>query len=171
MELTACRSRFSVIGRANLDLIWAAARFYVMPHGEVMIIRKFQQKDKNSLVDLWLKVFPDDPPHNKPAKVIDQKLAVDDLIFVAEEESNIIGACIAGYDGHRGWLYAVAVSKSQRRKGVGTKLIKTAIESLKSLGCDKINIQIRATNTKVAAFYKSLGFSTEERLSMGLLLG
>ncbi len=136
-----------------------------------MNIRKFQEKDREPLITLWQRVFPDDPPHNEPAKVISAKLAVDDLIFVAEQNSQIIGACMAGYDGHRGWLYAVAVSPDLRRSGTGTLLVNAAIQQLENLGCVKVNLQIRPKNTSVAAFYKSLGFATEDRLSMGVLLG
>jgi ribosomal protein S18 acetylase RimI-like enzyme len=132
-----------------------------------MNIRKFHNSDKSSLISLWQTVFPDDPPHNEPSSVIEMKLAVDDLIIVAESERELIGACMAGYDGHRGWLYAVAVAPSHRRKGIGEKLVKFTMQSLKHLGCIKINLQIRSTNTEVAAFYKSLGFSIEDRLSMG----
>ena len=135
-----------------------------------MNIRKYQDKDKGALIALWESVFPADPPHNKPSKVIEQKLAIDDLIFVAEHHNEIVGACIAGYDGHRGWLYAVAVSHHHRRKGLGKRIVNTAINSLRQLGCDKVNIQIRATNTAVVDFYKALGFSTEDRLSMGVLI-
>lgn len=119
---------------------------------------------------MWKSAFPEDPPHNEPSKVIEQKLVIDDLIFVAEDNNKIIGACIAGYDGHRGWFYAVAVSQSHRRKGTGTKLIQTATKALKSIGCTKVNLQIRATNTAVADFYKSLGFLIEDRLSMGAFI-
>lgn len=70
---------------------------------QAMAIRKYQDGDRGSLVALWNTVFPDDPPHNEPQSVIDAKLAVDDLIFVAEWNGKIVGACIAGYDGHRGW--------------------------------------------------------------------
>jgi len=135
-----------------------------------MIIRKYQAKDKSQLVEMWKRAFPNDPPHNEPSKVIEQKLAMDDLIFVVEDDNAIVGACIAGYDGHRGWLYAVAVSQSHRRKGTGTKLIQMAIQNFKSIGCTKVNLQIRATNTVVAEFYKSLGFLTEDRLSMGAFI-
>ncbi len=135
-----------------------------------MEIRKYEDKDKAALVELWQSAFPDDPSHNEPSLVIEQKLAVDDLIFVAESNKKISGACIAGYDGHRGWLYAVAVSKTDRRKGIGSKLIQQAINDLKRLGCNKVNLQIRATNTAVAEFYKSLSFSIEDRLSMGVLI-
>ncbi len=135
-----------------------------------MKIRKIEKGDKESLIQLWKKVFPDDPPHNEPSSVLEAKLKVDDLIFVAELDETIVGGCIAGYDGHRGWLYAVAVLPEYRRVGIGKKLVQAAMESLKELGCIKVNLQIRSTNTEVAAFYKSLGYSVEDRLSMGAFL-
>jgi ribosomal protein S18 acetylase RimI-like enzyme len=137
---------------------------------EVMDIRKYQEKDQSSLIDLWNTVFSDDPPHNEPLIVIKAKLAVDDLIFIAENDGKLVGACMAGYDGHRGWLYAVAVLKQHRRNGTGAELVKYAMQALRERGCIKVNLQIRTTNTKVAAFYKALGFATEERLSMGAFI-
>jgi ribosomal protein S18 acetylase RimI-like enzyme len=141
-----------------------------MHHEKIMSIRKYQEADRSSLIQLWNTVFPNDPPHNEPSIVIEAKLAVDDLIFVSEHEDKLIGACMAGYDGHRGWLYAVAVQKDQRRSGTGAALVKYAMQSLKEIGCIKVNLQIRSTNTGVATFYKSLGFETEERLSMGAFI-
>ena len=135
-----------------------------------MKIRKFQEKDRASLIELWKTVFPDDPPHNEPSKVIEAKLAVDELIFIAESNNEIVGTSMAGYDGHRGWLYAVAVLPEHRRSGTGSLLIKHAIQCLKELGCIKVNLQIRSTNTDVAEFYKSLGFKVEDRISMGFLI-
>jgi len=132
-------------------------------------IRKYRAEDKQQLVELWNLIFPDDPPHNEPSRVIDAKLAVDDLIFIAEENEEIIGACMAGYDGHRGWLYAVAMKPEYRRNGEGGRLVKTVMQALQDLGCIKINLQIRSSNTEVAAFYKSLGFAVEDRMSMGIL--
>ena len=139
--------------------------------GQAMIIRKYQAADHSSLVELWEKVFPDDPPHNEPSVVIEAKLAVDDLIFVAVCNGDLVGACMAGYDGHRGWLYAVTVLQQHRRTGAGAELVAHAIRALKERGCVKVNLQIRSTNTQVAAFYRSLGFTVEERLSMGVLIG
>jgi ribosomal protein S18 acetylase RimI-like enzyme len=142
----------------------------VIYHEQNMNIRKFQDTDRTSLIELWNTAFPDDPPHNEPSIIIDAKLAVDDLIFIAEQEGKLVGACMAGYDGHRGWLYAVAVAKDQRRSGTGAALVKYAMQSLEKIGCIKVNLQIRSTNTEVAAFYKSLGFAIEERLSMGAFI-
>lgn len=136
-----------------------------------MKIRQFCEFDRSDLIKLWHAVFPDDPSHNEPSKVIESKLAIDNLIFIAEHEGLIIGACMAGYDGHRGWLYAVAVCNEQRRSGVGSALVQHAIQALKVMGCIKVNLQIRATNTQVTTFYESLGFVIEERLSMGTFIG
>lgn len=135
-----------------------------------MHFRKFVAQDRRALIELWRRVFPDDPPHNEPASVIDTKLAVDDLILVVELDDEIIGACMAGWDGHRGWLYAVAVAPEFRRTGVGSMLVKFAMQALRELGCIKVNLQIRASNTEIVTFYQSLGFSIEERLSMGALI-
>lgn len=135
-----------------------------------MNIRKFKNSDRKTLIELWSAVFPDDPPHNEPSILIDSKLAVDDLIFVAEHNGKLIGACMAGYDGHRGWLYAVGVLQECRRNGAGAALVKFAMQSLNEIGCVKVNLQIRATNVEVAAFYSALGFAVEERLSMGAFI-
>jgi ribosomal protein S18 acetylase RimI-like enzyme len=133
-------------------------------------IRKYKEADEQLLIKLWEEVFPESSPHNEPSKMLREKLAVDDLIFVVEEGQKLVGACIAGYDGHRGWLYAVAVAESKRRGGTGSELIKYTMDALKKVGCEKVNLQIRSTNTKVKAFYESLGFITEDRLSMGRIV-
>lgn len=79
----------------------------------------------------------------------------------------MIGSVMAGYDGHRGWLYRVAVAASHRHRGVGAVLIQEAEKRLWALGCVKINLQMRGTNQSVTAFYQSLGYMVEERISMG----
>ena len=133
-----------------------------------MHIRTFEKKDEAAVSALWQQIFPDDPPHNAPAIVIRQKLQCQpELFFVGELDGGIVGTVLSGYDGHRGWLYSVAISPTQRRNGLGTKLIKHAEKALNSVGCTKINLQIRSTNATVVAFYEKLGYEAEERISMG----
>ena len=74
---------------------------------------------------------------------------------------------MAGYDGHRGWLYAVAVLPAYRRDGIASALIREAERRLLALGCPKINLQVVAANASTAAFYEKLGYAVEERISMG----
>ncbi len=130
-------------------------------------ISKYSQQDEANLIQFWRNAFPNDPAHNAPDKMIKAKLAVDDLIYLMKYEGRIVGACMAGYDGHRGWLYAVATAASHRRLGIGKQLVTHVVQEFKRKGCIKLNLQIRAENTQVASFYQSLGFEVEERLSMG----
>lgn len=132
------------------------------------IVRSFVAEDRPALEQLWSEVFPDDPPANDPAGLIDRKLLVQpELILVAEQNAVLVGAIMAGFDGVRGWLHHLAVAKSHRRQGIARSLVQTAESELKRLGCPKVNLQVRATNASVVAFYQSLGYSVEERISMG----
>ena len=136
-----------------------------------MEIRPYQAADFDGLDALWREAFPDDPPRNRAAQSVPAKLALnDDLLFVAVEDDQVVGSIMAGYDGHRGWLYSVAVRQDAKRRGIGTGLVQTAEAALRRLGCAKINLQVRSTNAAVIAFYKGLGFSVEDHISMGRLL-
>ncbi|MDD2920130.1 GNAT family acetyltransferase [Rhodoferax sp.] len=121
---------------------------------------------------LWQVAFGYEDAHNAPDLVIDKKLAMDDgLFFVAMAEGAVAGTIMAGYDGHRGWLYSVAVHPAQRKQGLGGALVRHAENALIRRGCLKINLQIRGGNERVAAFYESLGFVIEPRVSMGKRIG
>jgi ribosomal protein S18 acetylase RimI-like enzyme len=126
---------------------------------------------RSQVIALWEAVFGYDAPHNKPGLVIDKKLAAhDDLFFVATAGDQIVGTLMAGYDGHRGWMYSVAVDPAHRKQGIGSQLVSFAEQALTDKGCVKINLQILEGNEGVTAFYTSLGYSEEKRISMGKLL-
>jgi ribosomal protein S18 acetylase RimI-like enzyme len=108
---------------------------------------------------LWSQAFPTYPPRNRAAVSIPKKLAEHpELFLIAVDEDFVVGSAMVGYDGHRGWLYSVAVLSSHRRR------------RLAKLGRVKINLQITGENFAVAEFYKSLGYAVEERISMGKVL-
>jgi ribosomal protein S18 acetylase RimI-like enzyme len=134
----------------------------------IEIVECNNARDRAQAERLWKKVFGYDASHNEPGLVIDKKLAVcDGLFFVALSKREVIGTVIAGYDGHRGWIYSLAVAPTHQRRGVGTELLKLAEKELCIRGCLKINLQIVEENKNVAAFYLSNGYKTEKRISMG----
>ena len=121
---------------------------------------------------LWDEVFPTDSPWNKAPVAIPAKLKVQpELFVVAEEAGDVIGTVMAGYDGHRGWLYSVAVKPTHQRRGIGSALLEEAERRFARAGCTKANLQIRAGNEAVAAFYRTHGYMVEERISMGKRFG
>ena len=73
---------------------------------------------------------------------------------------------MAGFDGHRGWIYYLAVDPDFRRRGIGTTLMHQVERALRERGCPKLNLQIRTSNQAVQAFYEQLGYDVEERISM-----
>lgn len=133
------------------------------------IITPFQNATHRSqVISLWETVFGYEAAHNNPGLVIDKKIAVDDqLFFVAAADTAVVGTIMAGYDGHRGWIYSVAVAPSNRRQGIGSQLLSHAERALISKGCLKINLQIMEGNESVSAFYSALGYSVEKRISLG----
>ena len=135
---------------------------------ETLEIRPYQPKDHAQVVALWSDVFADDPPWNEPAAMIRRKLAVQpELFFVACINDQVVGAVMAGFDGVRGWIHHLAVYNSYRRQGIARSLMRAAEKGLEAAGCPKVNLQVRATNSSVIAFYRSLGYEVEDRASLG----
>ena len=131
-------------------------------------IRAFNPEDSGEVIRLWEKIFPDSPAHNDPVRDIQNKMNVQpELFLVALVDFQLVGTSMAGFDGHRGWVYYLAVDHDFRRQGIGSALMKKAEELLVKAGCPKLNLQIRADNAAVRAFYEKLGYQFEDRISMG----
>jgi ribosomal protein S18 acetylase RimI-like enzyme len=130
-----------------------------------------EYKDKlhrEQVIELWEKVFGYATARNAPALVIDKKLAIDDgLLLVGTKNEEVIGTVMAGYDGHRGWIYSLAVLPLYRKQGIGSALLSHAEQKLSSLGCMKINLQVIEGNGAATKLYIANGYSIEKRISMG----
>ena len=133
-----------------------------------MQIRAYENRDETAVVALWNAVLYDPAPHNEPRRSLHRKLQVDrDLLLVAEDGNRLLGTVMGGYDGHRGWIYSVAVDPACRRQGIGTALLRRIEAILRERGCLKINLQVRANNVGVIPFYESLGFRVDDLVSLG----
>jgi ribosomal protein S18 acetylase RimI-like enzyme len=134
-------------------------------------IRPYDEPDEPAVVGLWSSVFDYPAPHNHPASSIRRKLAFQrDLFFVAVRDGEVVGTVMGGYDGHRGWIYSLAVRPDTQRQGVGTALMRHVERALGERGCPKINLQVLPSNRETVAFYERIGYVVEERVSMGRVL-
>ena len=130
-------------------------------------IRLFQDSDRSDVIELWhrcnLVVPQNDPQHD-----IDMKLkAQSDLFFVGTVSNKIVATVMAGYDGHRGWIYYLAVDPDYQRKHIGRCMMEKAESALQKRGCPKINLQVRTSNQAVISFYERLGFSNDDVIGLG----
>lgn len=134
----------------------------------VMEIRPYEPADEAAVIALWREALIDPAPHNDPQISLQNKIAVDpELLLVAVVNCEVIGTVMGGYDGHRGWIYSVAVQSTCRRQGIGSALVRRLEMELGRRGCLKVNLQVRSKNTGVIPFYESLGFQVEEIVSLG----
>ena len=135
-------------------------------------IRTYTESDQDNVIGLWRSVFPDAPAHNDPVLDIDRKLSTQpELFLVALRGESLVGTCMGGFDGHRGWVYFVAVHPEFRRQGIASHLMRELEARLLKLGCPKLNLQVRDAAPEATLFYERLGYSIEKRTSMGKVLG
>ncbi|KAF1025385.1 MAG: Acetyltransferase YpeA [Burkholderia plantarii] len=144
-----------------------------MPHPDHDVtLRAFAPTDTEAVLSLWRDAFPGysdtSAPHRDPRRSIEMKLATQpELFFVAVRDGSLLGTAMAGYDGHRGWLYSFAVARDARRLGIGRALMAHAEAALVALGCRKINLQVLPENDEARRFYAALGYQLEPVVSFG----
>ena len=129
-------------------------------------------RHRAAVIELWGTVFGYTASRNEPGLVIDRKLDQGDGLFRVAESGGgeVLGTVMGGYDGHRGWIYSLAVTPSAQGSGVGRSLMRDVEAALAEKGCVKINLQVLEGNRGVVEFYGKLGYATEPRISMGKTL-
>lgn len=125
------------------------------------IIRTFRPDDQCQVIDLWrecgLLV-----PWNNPVTDIERKLSTSpELFYVGLLSNELIASCMAGYDGHRGWIYFLAVKHAYQNKGFAANIMEHAESELQQRGCPKVELMVRKTNQSMVSFYKHIGYETD----------
>ncbi|MGD0158682.1 MAG: GNAT family acetyltransferase [Candidatus Bathyarchaeia archaeon] len=134
-------------------------------------IVRYRSEFQRAVVDLWSEcnlIVPQNDP------VVDIQKKVDyqpELFFVALLDGHVVGSVMAGYEGHRGWLNYVAVLPDYQDQGYGRKLVEKAVAELKKIGCLKVNLEVRKSNSSVIDFYLHLGFKDNKIVGLGKRLG
>jgi ribosomal protein S18 acetylase RimI-like enzyme len=136
------------------------------------LIRPVQPGDAEAIVALWQQVFPEygdaTRPQRDPRASIERKLAFGDgLFWLAQQDVTVIGTAMAGYDGHRGWLYSLGVHPADRRGGVARALVAHAESALRDLGCPKVNLQVLDARADAQTFWRALGYLPDAVVSLG----
>ena len=128
-----------------------------------MKIRNATPRDEAAIVALW-QACGLTVPYNDPAA--DFRFALNkpnsDILVL----DDLTGSVMVGHDGHRGWLYYVAVAPDRRHQGFGRALVAAAEAWLKQRGVPKVHLMVRETNQAVASFYQRLGYDSMPRINM-----
>ena len=138
-------------------------------------IRAFAPADADAVVALWqacglVRAW------NDPYKDIARKLSEQPELFLVacsgrkgngECEGDVVASAMVGFDGHRGWVYYLAVTPDVQQKSLGRALMARAEELLIERGCPKLMLMVRSSNAEVIAFYRELGYGEEAVTVMG----
>lgn len=126
--------------------------------------------DADEVVALWAAcglTRPWNDPH------ADFRLALGgaaSAVLVVREGAAIVGSVMVGFDGHRGWVYYLAVAPDARRGGIGRALMAAAADWLRAAGAPKLQLMVRGGNAAVLDFYAALGLERQDVVVLGRFL-
>ncbi|WP_345802125.1 GNAT family acetyltransferase [Microbacterium sp. AZCO] len=133
----------------------------------MITVRPFEVGETDAVVALWHAAGLT-RPWNDPHRDIERKLAVQpELFLVAVDDDDLVGTVMAGYDGHRGWLYYLATAPERRGEGIARRLVVEAEERLLAMGCPKAQLMVRPDNAGARGLYNALGYEPFETWATG----
>ena len=91
------------------------------------------------------------------------------MVLVVRDGGTLAGSVMTGFDGHRGWVYYLAVSPAHRHKGLGRALMAGAEAWLRARGAPKIQLMVREEN-EALGFYEALGLERQKVVTLGRFL-
>ena len=124
-------------------------------------IQNYQPGDEADVISLWRECGLVVPWNNPLTDIARKTEDSPHLFFIGRIDEQLVASCMAGYDGHRGWIYFLAVRKAHRRKGLAARLVRHVETGLIELGCPKLELMVRNNNTSVISFYRNIGFNPD----------
>jgi ribosomal protein S18 acetylase RimI-like enzyme len=132
-----------------------------------MQISTAKASDMDDVIALW-EACGLTRPWNDPAA--DFQLAVANetsAILLAHSEGELVASVLTGFDGHRGWVYYLAVDPGSRKLGLGRKMMEAAEHWLRERSAPKIQLMVRDDNEQAIGFYKALGYDVQPVVTIG----
>ncbi len=128
---------------------------------------EFEEADRSAVIALW-QACGLTRSWNDPSSDIDHAIrSPASTILLARHETRIIASVMVGFDGHRGWVYYLAVDPAARGRGIGRRMMAAAEDWLRQCQVPKINLMIRSDNAPAIGFYRALGYVAQEVATMG----
>ncbi|SKC49449.1 Ribosomal protein S18 acetylase RimI [Krasilnikoviella flava] len=129
--------------------------------------REAEDGDVEQLVALWEACGLTRPWNDPRLDVADARSNPTSAVLVGVGEGGVVASAVVGYDGHRGWVYYLAVSPEAQRGGLGRAAMGAAEGWLRHQGVRKVRLMVRHGNERVLGFYDSLGYTDSECVVLG----
>ena len=129
-----------------------------------LAVAAIDDADIPAVVALWERCELTRPWNDPHADIVRARQGPNSAILVGRDGPAIVATVMVGHDGHRGWVYSVAVDPEQHKKGYGRAIMTAAEDWLRTRGIEKLQLLVRADNTRVQAFYETLDYDMQERV-------
>ncbi|HTS91904.1 MAG TPA: GNAT family acetyltransferase [Stellaceae bacterium] len=131
-----------------------------------LTIRAATATDKDAVARLWTRAGLT-TSYNDPGEDFSFALGRDGSdVLVGVSDGKVVASVMVGHDGHRGWLYYVAVDPRCRKRGYGGAIVEAGERWLSERQIRKVLLLVRDTNTAVVGFYESLQYEVAPRVVM-----
>ena len=127
-------------------------------------IAAIEDADIAAIIALWQRCDLTRPWNDPAADIALARKGTNAAVLVGRDGDVIVASAMVGHDGHRGWVYYVAVDPDHRGKGHGRTIMNAAEDWLRQAGIAKLQLMVRPDNTKVQAFYELIGYDEQERV-------
>jgi ribosomal protein S18 acetylase RimI-like enzyme len=127
-------------------------------------ISSITDADVDAIIALWQRCGLTRPWNDPAGDIAFARRGDNATILVGRADGTIAASAMVGHDGHRGWVYYVAVDPPQKKKHFGRAIMAAAEDWLRQQGVTKAMLMVRPDNTGVKAFYDRLGYETQERV-------
>jgi ribosomal protein S18 acetylase RimI-like enzyme len=131
------------------------------------LIEAAAPEDAAAVVGLWRACGLTRPWNDPEADFALAQRGTSSVVLVARGADGLDGSVMAGFDGHRGWVYYLAVSPDHRGAGLGRALMAAAEEWLRARGAPKLQLMVRADNEAALGFYEKLGLERQPVVTLG----
>lgn len=121
-------------------------------------IASITDADVEEVVALWQRCGLTRPWNDPHADIALARRRDNSTVLVGRDNCAIVASVMVGHDGHRGWVYYVAVDPDCRNRGHGRVIMAAAEDWLRMAGIAKLQLLVRRGNAQANAFYGSLGF-------------
>jgi ribosomal protein S18 acetylase RimI-like enzyme len=129
-----------------------------------LAIAAIRDSDVPDVIALWRACHLTRPWNDPAADIALARKGSNATVLVGRNNETIVATVLVGHDGHRGWVYYVAVDPDRRNSGYGRAIIAAAEQWLRGHNIEKLQLLVRPDNDQVQTFYQSLGYSMQERI-------
>jgi ribosomal protein S18 acetylase RimI-like enzyme len=129
-----------------------------------LTIAPVEDADIAAVIALWQRCGLTRPWNDPAADIALARKGANAAVLAGRDGSAIVASVLVGHDGHRGWVYYVAVDPDCRHKGYGGIVMAAAEDWLRERGIEKLQLMVRSDNSQVQTFYQSLGYLAQERV-------